>query len=90
MLPSISTAAPSTRNGRRSALRSRPTSAPARSSLAGPDREHDELVAADACDGVRFADDRLEAPRERLQNGVAGAVAADVVDVLEAVEVDRR
>ena len=36
MLPSISTAAPSTRNGRRSALRSRPTRAPARSSLPVP------------------------------------------------------
>ena len=36
MLPSISTAAPSTRNGRRSAFWSRPTSAPARSSLPVP------------------------------------------------------
>ena len=57
--------------------------------VAGPDREHDELVASDARDRVGLAHDRLEPPRERLEHDVARAVAADVVDVLEAVEVDR-
>jgi hypothetical protein len=42
----------------------------------------------DAGDGVRLAHDCLEAPRERLQHQVAGAVPAHVVDVLEPVEVD--
>ena len=51
-------------------------------------REDDELVASDPRDGVRLAHDGLEAPRERLQDEIAGAVAADVVDVLEPVEVD--
>ena len=56
---------------------------------AGPDGEHDELVAADAGDRVRFADDGLEPPRKCLQDRVAGSVASHVVDVLEAVQVDR-
>ena len=51
-------------------------------------REHDELVAADAGDRVGLADDCLEPAGERSQHGIAGTVAADVVDVLEAVEVD--
>ena len=51
-------------------------------------REHHELVAADAGDGVRLAHDCLESAGERSQHGVAGTVTADVVDVLEAVEVD--
>ena len=53
-----------------------------------PDREHDELVTADAGDRVRFPDDRFEAPREGLQHDVARPVPADVVDVLEPVQVD--
>ena len=52
------------------------------------EREDDELVAADARHGVAGAHDRLEASRQRAQDRVAGAVTADVVDVLEAVEVD--
>ena len=54
----------------------------------GDDREDDELVAADASNRVRLADDRLEAAREGLQHDVAGSVTPDVVDVLEAVEID--
>ena len=56
--------------------------------VAGAEGEDHELVAADARDGVARADDRLEAAGERAQDGVAGAVTADVVHVLEAVEVD--
>ena len=56
---------------------------------AGSHGEHDELVATDARDGVRLADDRLEPARERLQHDVACAVTSHVVDLLEAVEVDR-
>ena len=51
-------------------------------------REHHELVAADAGDGVRLAHDCLESAGERSQHGIPGTVTADVVDVLEAVEVD--
>ena len=89
MLPSISTADPSTLNGLRNAWRRRPTSALARSSAPVPDREHDELVATDAGDGVRLAENRLEPARERLQHEVACAMTPHVVDLLEAVEVDR-
>ena len=52
-------------------------------------REHDELVPTYASDRIRFPDDRFEAPRESLQHDVACPVPADVVDVLEPVEVDR-
>ena len=56
--------------------------------VAGAEGEDHELVASDARDGVARADDRLEAAGERAQDGVAGPVTADVVHVLEAVEVD--
>ena len=52
------------------------------------EREHDELVAADPGHGVARADDRLEPLRQRAQDRVAGPVAANVVHVLEVVEVD--
>jgi hypothetical protein len=52
------------------------------------EREDDELVAADPGHGVAGSDDCLEASRQRAQDRIAGAVTADVVDVLEAVEVD--
>ena len=55
---------------------------------AGSGGDHDELVAADSGNGVALAQDRLEASCERLQHVVAGVMAAHVVDVLEAVEVD--
>ena len=55
----------------------------------GAHREDDELVAAHAGHGVRLADDRLEAPGQRLQHEITGAMPAYVVHVLEAVEVDR-
>ena len=50
----------------------------------------DDVVAADASDGVCFANDCLgpQATRKRLQYDVAGPMSADVVDVLEAVEID--
>ena len=88
MLPSISIDAPSTRNGRRSAWRRRPTSAARGVVAAGLHRQDDELVAADA--GDRVASRRIASNRraKRPQDCVAGSVAADVVDVLEAVEVD--
>ncbi len=56
--------------------------------LARPEREHDELVPTDPRDGVGLADDRLEPTADRPENRVARLVAADVVDALEAVEVD--
>ena len=55
----------------------------------GGQREDDELVAADARHGVARTHDSLEPPAERAKNGVSGAMAPDVVHVLEAVEVDR-
>ena len=56
--------------------------------LRRPPREDDELVAAHAGDGVRLADDRLEAPSDRPQHLVARFVSPDVVDALEPVEID--
>ena len=52
------------------------------------DGEDDELVAADARDGVARAHDGLEPARDALQDLIAGVVPADVVDLLESVEVD--
>ena len=89
MLPSISTAAPSTRNGLTERVAKTPDERGRALVSAGPDGEHDELVAADAGDRVRFPDDGLEPPRKCLQDRVAGTVASHVVDVLEAVQVDR-
>ena len=54
----------------------------------GAQRDDDELVPADSGDGVAVTHNRLEAPREDLQHVVPGIVAADVVHVLEAVEID--
>ena len=54
----------------------------------GAEREHDELVAADARHGVNAADDGLETLRDHAEDGVADLVAADVVHTLEPVEVD--
>ena len=45
-------------------------------------------VTAHARDRVAGSHDRFEPASDRLQDGVAGAVAAEVVDLLEAVEVD--
>ena len=52
-------------------------------------REDDcELLAADAADRVRAADDALEDLAEELEDAVTLAVAADVVDALEVVDVE--
>ncbi len=50
--------------------------------------EDQELVAAEARDGVAGAQDRLQSPRELDEERVAGVVAQAVVDRLEAVEVE--
>ena len=79
---------PSTRYGRRSGV-AQPADERRRLLLgARADGEDDELVAADPRDGVARPDDRLEPSRNALQHLVAGVVTADVVDLLEAVEVD--
>ena len=51
-------------------------------------QEHDELVAAEAGDGVVGAGGAAEPLGHRLQEQVADGVAEAVVDVLEAVEVE--
>ena len=85
---SISTMPPSTRYGRRSDV-AEPSDEGRRLLLgARADREDDELVAADPGDGVARPDDGLEPTRDALQHLVARVVPADVVDLLEAVEVD--
>ena len=50
----------------------------------------DELVAAEPRDGVRAADDVLQAAAERDQQLVAGLVAERVVDRLELVDVEQQ
>ncbi len=55
--------------------------------VAGEDRE---LVAADPCDERAVAHDRREASRDADQQRVADRMAVRVVDVLEAVEVERQ
>ena len=52
--------------------------------------QHRELVAAEAGDGVRRADGRLEPARDRDQQPVSHVVAERVVDELEAVEVEEQ
>ena len=56
---------------------------------AGLDK-HDELVAAEASDGVLVAYGPLQSRADGLQQGVAGGVPEVVVDVLEAVDVDEQ
>ena len=56
--------------------------------IAGSEREDDEFVAPDSSHGVACADDRLEAARQTPQHGISGAVSADIVHVLEPVEID--
>ena len=64
----------------------RPTSAAA-SVPRCPERQDDELVSADAGDGVRRPHDRLEPARDRAQHRLP-ASTAHVVDPLEAVQID--
>ena len=52
-------------------------------------QDHDEFVAGQAGDGIRVAQRRAQARRDRHQEHVAGLVAHAVVDVLEAVQVDQ-
>ena len=52
------------------------------------EREHDELVTPDARDRVDAPDDGLQPLGDHAQDGVAGLVAAHVVDALEPVDVD--
>ena len=88
MLPSISTDGPADLEGSPK-CGAQPTDERRGAIFAsGADREDDELVSTDACHGVCFTYDRLESACECLQHDVAGTVAPDVVDVLEAVEVD--
>ena len=54
-----------------------------------PEAEDRELVAADARDRVALADDVLESAGKADQYLVTCAVAADVVDLLEPVQVER-
>ena len=57
---------------------------------AGAGKDDGELVAADPAGHVGGADRRPQRVGERAERLVAGAVAADVVDALEPVEVDDR
>ena len=51
--------------------------------------QQSELVAAEACDGAVILQRVLEADGDLLQERVSGIVTEDVVDVLEAVEIDQ-
>ena len=51
-------------------------------------QDHDELVAAEARDGVALAHRAGQPLRDRLQQLVAGIVAERVVDALEVIEVE--
>ena len=52
--------------------------------------QHDELVAAEAGDGVLTTNGRVQAPAHRDQQLVAGLVPEAVVHQLEPVEVDEQ
>src|SRR5262249_10245552 len=54
---------------------------------ARPGEQHDELLAAEAVDRLEGANRRLQAPRDLLEDRVAGGVAVLVVDRLEAIDV---
>ena len=51
-------------------------------------QEYHEFIAAEPADAVAFPNRASEALRDGLQQEVAGGVATDIVDRLEAVEVD--
>ena len=51
-------------------------------------QQHHELVATDACGGVRFADALADARGHATQHMVSDGMAEAVVDRLDAVEVD--
>ena len=53
-------------------------------------QQHDEFVAAQARQGIAFAQARRQLRRHLLQQFVADMVAQGVVHVLEAVEVDKQ
>ena len=53
-------------------------------------QEDEELVAAVAADGVRLADARHQALRDRAQDLVADAVTERIVDVLETIAVQEQ
>ena len=55
----------------------------------GVAQQHGELVAAEAGHDVRLADAVVQRAADRADDLVAGLVAAGVVDVLEAVEVEQ-
>jgi hypothetical protein len=50
--------------------------------------QHDELVAAEARHGIHLAHGVGQPPGHRLEQGIAGGVAAGIVDAFEVVEVD--
>jgi hypothetical protein len=53
-------------------------------------REDDELVAADATDGVHRSENCGEAFGDPSQDVVAGVMPAGVVDLFESIEVDKQ
>ena len=85
---SISTRPPSTRYGRRRALRRRPTSAAASSSLDVPSESTTNSSPPTRATVSMPRTTACEPLGDHAQDGVAGLVAADVVDALEPVEVD--
>ena len=50
--------------------------------------QHRELVAAHSCQHALFADDRIQAFGCFAQQHIAGLVAEQIVDFLEAIEVE--
>ena len=58
--------------------------------LVGVLHEDGELVAAEARNRIARPKQRVEAPRDLLQESVACIVTEAVVDLLEAVEVDKQ
>ena len=52
-------------------------------------KDDDELVAADASDGIGLANDRQQPTGGLAQDEVASVMAVGVVHALEAVEVDK-
>ena len=53
-------------------------------------KQHDEFVATEPGDAIRFSRDRPEARSRFDQQRITGIVAQRVIDVLEPVEVDQQ
>ena len=89
MLASSTATTPLSMNGRADRVLQAPGELGGHAAVGQPAQQHGELVAAEPGERVAAAHDALQAGGDLLEQAVARVVAERVVDLLEAVEVDR-